>query len=273
MSLSRADVLECRAFIRNVFNQHVPIGILTGTGLSESPEGLEEICRFDYHSLPKLPAPTTAGHKGKLIIGRIRDRHVIVMQGRFHLYEGYTAAQVAWPVRLMQEMGVGTLIVNNAAGGINPEYSAGDLMLISDHINLTGQNPLAGPNQDEWGIRFPDMTRAYDPGLLSLAAGIARQHTLPFHKGVYAGLQGPSLETPAEIRFLKTIGSDAVGMSTVTEVISAVHAGMNILGISLITNINDPDHPGETTLEAVLDIAGKSVPRLNRLLSDIIKAC
>ena len=270
MTLDRTHVLECSEFVRKAFGKQIPIGLLTGTGLSDSPDGMTEICRFGYRDLPNFPAPTTAGHKGRLVIGRLANRHILVLQGRFHLYEGYSPAQVTWPVRLMQELGVKAIIVNNAAGGINLTYSAGDIMVIRDHINQTGVNPLAGPNQEAWGLRFPDMTQVYDPGLVKLAVDAARKNRFPVHQGVYAGLLGPSLETPAEIRFLKKIGSDAVGMSTVTEAIAAVHAGMKILGLSLITNINNPDQPRATTLESVLETAGRAVPRLNRLLSDII---
>lgn len=271
MTNRRKDVLETKTAIESFFKNPVTIGVLTGTGLSDSLDGIEEICSFDYASLPHFPVSTIDGHKGRLMIGRVEEKNIMIMQGRFHLYEGYTPYQVSYPVRVMQELGVSTLIVNNAAGGINPGFQAGDIMIIEDHINLTGQNPLAGPNQDEWGIRFPDMSRAYDPGLIRIARKAARKNQIPVRQGVYSGLLGPSLETPSEIRFLKTIGSDAVGMSTIMEVIAAVHAKMRILGLSLITNINDPDHPVETTLESVLETASRSVPGLNRLMIDIIR--
>ncbi len=270
MTVNRADVLKTKAFIQKSFKKQLLIGVLTGTGLSDSLEGIKEICRFEYSDLPNFPVSTTDGHKGRLVIGRAGKKHILIMQGRFHLYEGYSPAQVTYPVRLMQELGIGVLIVNNAAGGINPAFCAGDIMVIKDHINLTGHNPLVGENQEEWGIRFPDMSRVYDPNLMRLALDVADKNGIEIQQGVYAGLLGPSLETPSEIRFLKTIGSDAVGMSTVMEVIAAVHAGMKILGLSMITNINDPDNPAQTTLEAVLETAKKSVPRLNRLLSKII---
>ncbi len=270
MTVNRADVLKTKAFIQKSFKKQLFIGVLTGTGLSDSLEGIKEICRFEYSDLPNFPVSTTDGHKGRLVIGRAGEKYILIMQGRFHLYEGYSPAQVTFPVRLMQEMGIGVLIVNNAAGGINPAFCAGDIMVIKDHINLTGKNPLVGENQEEWGIRFPDMSRVYDPNLMRLTLDVADKNGIKIQQGVYAGLLGPSLETPSEIRFLKTIGSDAVGMSTVMEVIAAVHAGMKILGLSMITNINDPDSPAPTTLEAVLETAKKSVPRLNRLLSKII---
>jgi purine-nucleoside phosphorylase len=271
MALNRTAALETVAYIKPHFPDPVSIGLLTGTGLSDSLDGIEPVCSFDYADLPHFPVSTTKGHKGRLVIGRFDEKNILIMQGRFHLYEGYRPDQVSFPVRIMQEMGVSTLIVNNAAGGINPDFQAGDIMVITDHLNLTGQNPLAGPNEDKWGIRFPDMTRVYDQQLIRMAMDSARQHNIQIHQGVYAGLLGPSLETPAEIRFLKTIGSDAVGLSTIMEVIAAVHAGMRIIGLSLITNINDPDHPARTTLESVLDTASRSMPHLNRLMKGIIR--
>lgn len=270
MQADRTDVLESIRVIRQAFSKKMTIGLLTGTGLSDALAGITEICRFDYAELPGFPVSTVKGHHGRLIIGRHNGRHILIMQGRFHLYEGYTPRQVAFPVRVMQELGVNTLIITNAAGGINLSYSPGDIMIIRDHVNLTGRNPLTGPNETAWGIRFPDMTRVYDAGLRRLAKSLANDCRVRVHQGVYAGLQGPSLETPAEINFLKTIGSDAVGMSTVMEAIAGVHAGMNILGLSLITNINDPDHPEPATLEGVIETAEKSLPGLNRLLLGIL---
>lgn len=264
-------VLECADFIKTAFDAPVGIGVLTGTGLSDSLNEIEPICTFGYNELPHFPVSTVKGHAGRLLIGRIGKKTVLLMQGRFHLYEGYTPEQVSFPVRVMQQMGIGTLLINNAAGGINPELSPGDIMLITDHINLTGQNPLVGPNDDRWGTRFPDMTRVYHPGLTALAQKVADKTSIKIYKGVYAGLLGPSLETPAEIRFLRAIGSDAVGLSTVMEVIAAVHAGMDILGMSLITNFNDPDNPVQTTLDSVLEVASRHIPDLNRLLVKVIE--
>ncbi len=270
METQRQHVLKTVGTIRKTFTKKISIGILTGTGLSESLNGIKEICRFDYAQLPHFPVSTVQGHNGQLVIGKLAKKHILIMQGRLHLYEGYAPSQVVFPVRVMQELGIKTLIVNNVAGGINLSYKPGDIMIIKDHINLTGQNPLAGPNEDTWGIRFPDMTKVYAPDLIDIACTIAEKTNLKIHKGVYAGLSGPSLETPAEIRFLKTIGCDAVGLSTIMEVIAGVHAQMQILGMSMITNINNPDHPKETTLEAVLETANRSIPKMNRLLIDII---
>jgi purine-nucleoside phosphorylase len=194
----------------------------------------------------------------------------MVMQGRFHLYEGYTPGEVTFPVRVMQALGVQHLILSNAAGGMNAALRQGDLMVIRDHINLTGENPLIGPNHDDWGPRFPDMTAAYDRSLVQLSRRAADGLGIPLKSGVYAGLKGPSLETPAEIRYLKTIGADAVGFSTVMETIAAVHAGIYVLGLSIITNINDPDRPVPASVAAIVAAATRATPMLNRLIEAVV---
>jgi len=196
---------------------------------------------------------------------------VMIMQGRFHLYEGYSPRAVAFPVREMQQLGVEYLILTNAAGGLNPRFRPGDLMGISDHINLSGANPLVGPNEENWGVRFPDMTRAYDPHLRRLAADGARTAQVRLKTGVYAGLKGPSLETPSEVRYLKIIGADAVGFSTVQEVIAARHAGMRILGLSTITNISDPDAPQPATMEEIIAVARATAPKVADLLHYVVE--
>ena len=195
----------------------------------------------------------------------------MVMQGRFHLYEGYSARQVTFPIRVMQEMGVTILLVTNAAGGLNRSLKAGDIMIIRDHINLTGDNPLVGTNEDAWGVRFPDMTRAYDGQLGRYAEEAGRQHGFDLRSGVYAGLKGPSLETPAEVRFLQKIGADAVGFSTIQEVIAGVHARMRVLGLSIITNINDPDHPEPASVEDIIAVAEAAAPNLEKVLRYVVE--
>ncbi|WP_300457274.1 purine-nucleoside phosphorylase [Desulfobacula sp.] len=270
MKTDRQQVSETADFLTPYLTELPVIGILTGTGLSETLETLDVSSEFDYSQLPNFPVSTVESHKGRLIYGKIAQTPLLMMQGRFHLYEGYSPAQVTFPVRVMQELGIRILILTNAAGGINLTFSCGDIMLITDHINLTGQNPLTGTNEDAWGIRFPDMTQVYDPSLMDLVQTTARNHQIALQAGVYAGLSGPSLETPAETRFLKTIGGDAVGFSTVMEAIAGVHAGMKILGLSLITNINDPDAPVKTTLASVLETARSAVTPFNRLLCDVI---
>jgi len=271
MTSFRQGVMESAQFLKSQIPDLAPdVGFLTGTGLSDTLRDLEVIRAWPYDELPHLPVSTVASHKGELAYGRLKGKTVMVFQGRFHLYEGYTPQQAAFPVRLLQELGVPVLILSNAAGGINLNFSEGDIMVIEDHINLTGCNPLQGEEIPEWGLRFPDMTRAYDPDLRQQALNIAKNLDMPLRQGIYASLLGPSLETPAETRFLKTAGADAVGFSTVMEAIAGVQAGMKILGLSLITNINDPDAPAQTTLEAVVETADRASERMSRLLSGLM---
>ncbi|MFA5903223.1 MAG: purine-nucleoside phosphorylase [Desulfobacula sp.] len=272
MKTNRKQVLETAKFLKQRITTPPLIGFLTGTGLSDTLDDLETIATFDYSDLPNFPVSTVESHKGKLIYGTLSGKPLLMMQGRFHLYEGYSPEEVTFPIRVMQELGVKYLILSNAAGGINLNFSAGDIMIIKDHINLTGKNPLIGPNEDAWGIRFPDMIEVYDPAFIEVTRDVARHHQIPIQTGIYAGLNGPSLETPAETRYLRTIGGDAVGFSTVMEAIAGVHAGMKILGISLITNINNPDAPQKTTLESVLKTAEKALGPLTKLVSGVIAA-
>ena len=204
-------------------------------------------------------------------MGSVSGKAVMAMQGRVHLYEGYTAQEVAFPVRMMQSFGIKTVIVSNAAGGINPLFVSGDIMLIADHINLTGENPLMGPNIDAWGPRFPDMSQVYDRDLMALAVDAALKRGIPIRKGIYAGLRGPSLETPSETHFLKIIGADAVGFSTVCEVIAAVHAGMRVLGLSIITNINLPDYPVPASIDKIIAVAQKQSPVLESIVTEVLR--
>lgn len=270
MKTIQQQVVETATFIKAFLKGPVHIGFLTGTGLSDTFSSLKVIHEIEYAHLPHFPRTTVESHRGRLVYGTLADKAILVLQGRFHLYEGYTPQQVAFPVRVLQELKVKNLILNNAAGGINLNFSAGDIMLIQDHINLTGKNPLLGPEVPDWGIRFPDMIQVYDSFLMDLARHSAADTGILLRQGIYAGLLGPSLETPAETRFLKIIGSDAVGFSTVMEAIAGVQAGMKILGLSLITNINNPDAPEKTTLEAVVETAKKASPMMNQLLTDII---
>jgi purine-nucleoside phosphorylase len=264
-------IAEAAAFLR----QHSPlrpeIGLLTGTGLGGCADHMEVEGDIAYEDIPHFPVSTVSGHRGRLRMGRLRGRPVMVFQGRFHLYEGYHPREVVFPVRLMQALGAGTFIVTNAAGGLNPVFRPGDIMRLTDHINLTGENPLVGPNEPAWGIRFPDMGRVYDAALGERARAAAQVLGWPLRSGVYAGLKGPSLETPAEIRFLTTIGADAVGLSTVQEVIAAVHAGMRILGLSVITNVNHPDRPVPATLEEIIAVADHAAPRLAALIEHVLE--
>lgn len=269
----RRKAAETAAFLNARIAAPPRTGWIAGTGLGEAAGALRASAAFDYRDIPHFPAATVQGHAGRLLFGDIEGRPVVVMQGRFHLYEGYSPAQVAFPVRVMQAMGVRRLVATNAAGGLNPAFRTGDLMAITDHINLTGENPLTGPNVSAWGPRFPDMTRAYDRRLIAKAEDAARTAEVPFRAGVYAGLKGPSLETPAETRFLRTIGADAVGFSTVLEVIAAVHAGMEVLGLAIITNVNDPDRPLPATVEDIIAAARRTAPALEKLLARVLGQC
>lgn len=261
--------LEAAQFLKDHIEKLPKIGLLIGTGLGESAAALDIAISFEYKDIPHFPATTVESHFGRLLFGSIQDKPIIAMQGRFHLYEGYSPLEVTLPVRVMQELGVKILILSNAAGGLNPGLQTGDLMIIADHINLTGSNPLVGPNEESWGARFPDMTEAYDKQLIALAENAAKDAGIRLHKGVYAGLQGPSLETPAEVRFLQTIGADAVGFSTVQEVIAAVHAGIQVLGLSIITNVHDPDAPTPAVVEDIIAVAKDTAPGLAAIIRQV----
>lgn len=271
MTHDRRAVTETADFLRARLGRAPLVGLFTGTGLAEITASIPVTAAFAFGDLPHFPAATVADHPGRLLFGTIAGRPVIIMQGRFHLYEGYAPHAVTFPVRVMRQLGVDYLILTNAAGGLNPQFQAGDLMCISDHINLTGANPLVGPNEARWGVRFPDMTRAYDPHLRQLAADGARKAQVRLQAGVYAGLLGPSLETPAEVRFLRAIGADAVGFSTVQEVIAAKHAGMRVLGLSTITNISDPDAPLPATVEEIIAVAREAAPQVAALVHAVVE--
>lgn len=259
---------------------HSPrVGVVLGSGLGDFAATVENADIIPYEDIPHWPVSTVEGHSGQLYVGQLEGQPVMVMRGRSHFYEGYPISQVTLPVRVMQLMGVEILIVTNAAGGLEPTYSAGDLMLIADHINLVGMagyNPLRGPNDDSLGPRFPDMAGAYDPELRQLAREVAREADIPMHEGVYAGVAGPSFETPAEIRFLRLAGATAVGMSTVHETIVARHGGIRVLGISGITNIA-VDQPatapadGNSLHDEVLEAGKTIVPRLEAVLRGVLK--
>jgi len=265
------QVNEAAEFIKTQTGKDITIGLMTGTGLGESTQSLETITSFEYKNVPHFPVSTVESHLGKLIIGEMHSKKVMAMQGRFHLYEGYSPLEVTFPIRVMQRLGVKILILSNAAGGLNLGFEPGNIMIIKDHINLTGSNPLIGLNEESWGIRFPDMSEAYDKKLGALAEKAGSDAGIDLKKGIYTGLKGPSLETPAEVRFLKTIGTDAVGFSTVQEVIAAVHAKMKVLGLSTITNVNDPDNPVPATVKEIIEVARKAVPDLDRIISKVVE--
>lgn len=269
------QIEEAAAAVRNATTQTPTVGLVLGSGLSGLAEAVAGAEVVPYEQIPHWPASTAPGHSGRLVSGRLEGQQVLVMQGRAHYYEGYEMQQLTLPVRVMHALGIETLILTNAAGGINPAFAAGDLMAIGDHLNflgMTGQNPLRGPNDDAVGPRFPDMTHPYDPGLRRLAQEVAAELALPLHEGVYAYVSGPSYETPAELRFLKLAGADAVGMSTVPSVVVARHAGLRVLAFSTITNIVnlDPAPGAKTTHEEVLEVGALVVPRLTKLLHGIL---
>jgi len=266
----KKKVREATLFIESKLDRPPATGVITGTGLGEAVGPLDDALKMNYSDIPHFPVSTVVGHTGRLMAGTLTGHPLIVMQGRFHLYEGYTPGAVTFPVRVMQALGVRHLILSNAAGGMKSAFRQGDLMVIRDHMNLTGENPLIGANHDDWGPRFPDMTAAYDRSLVQLSRRAADSLGISLKSGVYAGLKGPSLETPAEIRYLKTIGADAVGFSTVMETIVAVHAGMRVLGLSTITNINDPDRPAPASVEAIVAAANRAAPDLNRLILAVV---
>jgi len=267
----KQKAVETASFLKTHIKKPSEIGILTGTGHGKSAESMDIDASFAYKDIPHFPISTVESHFGRLLIGSMHGRQIIAMQGRLHLYEGYSPTDITFPIRVMQELGVKTLILSNAAGGINPLFKAGDIMIIVDHLNLTGSNPLTGPNEETWGIRFPDMTRVYDKQLVSIAEKAGKNNEICLQKGVYAGLAGPSLETPAEVRFLRAIGAEAVGFSTVHEVISAVHAGIKVLGLSTITNVHDPDKPVKSTIEEIIAVAEKSSLKLASIISNVIE--
>ena len=271
MAHDKREVMETADFLRARLGRSPRIGLVTGTGLGDSIASIAISSAFSFGDLPHFPASTVESHPGRLLFGTVAERPAVVMQGRFHLYEGYSPRAVAFPVRVMRQLGVEILILTNAAGGLNPRFRAGDLMEIGDHINLTGANPLVGPNEESWGVRFPDMSRAYDPRLRRLAADGARAAGVRMHTGVYAGLKGPSLETPAEMRYLRIIGADAVGFSTVPEVIAARHAGMRVLGLSIITNLGDPDAPQPATMAEIIAVAGAAAPGLAAVVRYVVE--
>lgn len=245
--------------------------VILGTGLGHLSNKIDIQDTISYADIPHFPVSTVESHAGKLIFGTLSGKEVVAMQGRFHYYEGYTMQQIAFPVRVLNALSTGTMIVSNACGGMHPNYKSGDIMLISDHINMLGDNPLIGPNDDELGPRFPDMSEPYTERLQQLAEEVALDNAIKMHKGVYLALSGPTMETRAEYRFLRMIGADVVGMSTVPEVIAAVHMGMDILGISAITDECLPDALEPVDIEKVLKAAGLAEPKMTQVIMGVLE--
>jgi len=267
----KAKVIESIEFINQKSKIKPKIAIILGTGLGRLAENIKGKEIIPYSKIPNFPISTVQSHSGNLVLGKLGNKEVVAMQGRFHYYEGYNLKEVTFPVRVMKKLGADIIIISNAAGGMNRFFKRGDLMLITDHINLFGDNPLIGPNDEELGPRFPDMSEAYSQQLIKLAKKIALKEKIRLREGVYAGLTGPTLETPAEYRFLISIGADAVGMSTVPEVIVANHMGMKVLGISCITDLAIDGVIIKTSVKEILKVASDAEPIMTKLIEKVIK--
>ncbi len=264
------SIKKTAEFLSDKTNFNPEIGIILGTGLGGLVNEIDIAHSIDYKDIPNFPVSTVEGHSGKLIFGSLGEKKVIALQGRFHFYEGYTMNEVVFPVRVMKLMGIQTLIVSNACGGVNPSFEVGDIMIITDHINLFPTNPLIGPNIEELGPRFPDMSEAYSKNMIEMAGKIAAKNEIHVQKGIYAGLTGPTLETPAEYAYTRAIGADAVGMSTVPEVIAARHMGIPCFGFSVITDLGVPGKIIEVTHEDVQKVAAKAEKKLTVIIKELL---
>jgi len=265
---TRREALE---YIQSKTDMRPNYMLILGTGLGQLADEMTIETVISYDDIPHFPVSTVESHAGKLLFGTLGDKEIVAMQGRFHYYEGYTMNQIVFPVRVLKENGADTLIVSNACGGMNPNYKRGDIMLISDHINLLGDNPLIGPNDNELGPRFPDMSDPYTERLREIAQNVALNEAIPMHQGVYVALSGPMLETRAEYRYLRVLGADVVGMSTVPEVTAAVHMGMDVLGISVITDECFPDSLQPVNIEEILDAAAMAEPKMTKVIIGVLE--
>ncbi|MXW14172.1 MAG: purine-nucleoside phosphorylase [Rhodothermaceae bacterium] len=266
-----AQVEEAVASIRERTQFQPQVGLILGTGLGQLTQEIDVEYRIPYESIPHCPVSTVESHGGELLLGTLRGAPVACMKGRVHVYEGYSARQVTFPVRVMAKLGIGSLLVSNACGCMNPDYRRGDVMLLSDHINLQGVNPLVGPNVDAWGPRFPDMSEPYDVELRQYAMQAAKANSIQLHEGVYVSVLGPSLETKAEYKFLRAIGADVVGMSTTPEVTVARHMNLRVMAVSVITDECFPDTLQPLTLEDVIEAAGIAEPKLAAIMSGVVE--
>ncbi|MFI5206696.1 MAG: purine-nucleoside phosphorylase [Gemmatimonadales bacterium] len=269
--MSAAAVSRAADAVRARWDQAPQIAIILGTGLGGLGREIAVEAEVPYAEIPGFPLSTVESHSGRLLCGRLAGLRVLAMQGRFHYYEGYSLDRVAFPVWVMRALGARSLVVSNACGGLHPLWKSGDLMLLSDHINLIGDNPLVGPNDDALGPRFPDMSEPYDPALRALAREVALEQKITLREGVYAAVTGPNLETRAEYRWLRSIGADVVGMSTVPEVIAARHCGLSVLGVSIITDMCLPDALEPASLEKIIAVANEAEPRLTVLVTGVAK--
>ncbi|MEO1616771.1 MAG: purine-nucleoside phosphorylase [Planctomycetota bacterium] len=264
-------IKEAAAKIREHFNQKPVVAIVLGTGLGGIVEEIEIEATIEYGDIPHFPTSTATSHRGRLVCGKLAGVPVVAMEGRFHMYEGYPLKQITLPVRVFKELGAELLVVSNACGGLNPYFNAGDIMVIDDQINLMGDNPLIGINDDRLGPRFPDMCEPYDQQWIDRVASIARRADIPLHKGVFVAVAGPNLETRAEYRFLRTIGADVVGMSTVPEVIVAVHCSLKTIGLSVITDMCLPDALKPANVDEIIATANQAAPNLQRIVRSIVE--
>ena len=264
-------IRDAAHFIGSRWSEKPQVGIILGTGLGNLADHLDIQSEIPYEKIPNFPVSTAIGHRGQLVCGELCSVPVIAMQGRFHLYEGYSPQQATLPVRVMRELGAELLIISNASGGLNPAFASGDVMMIDDQINLMFRNPLIGPNDDDLGPRFPDMSTPYDPALVDLTLEAARRQGIPCHRGIYAALSGPTYETRAEYRMVRRLGADVVGMSTVPETIVAAHAGMKVLGLSAVTNLCRPDRLESTSGHEVKAAAEVAEPRMRRLVEVVVQ--
>jgi purine-nucleoside phosphorylase len=271
MSSLKQKTEETLSVISSYTKDEYPIGIILGTGLGGLVKEIAVTHKIDYGDLPHFPLSTVESHHGNLIFGSIADKKVVAMQGRFHYYEGYSMQQITYPVRVMKYLGVKTLLVSNACGGMNPQYRKGDIMLMVDHINLLGDNPLIGPNEDELGPRFPDMSEPYSLELITLAEKVAAETRIKVQKGVYVAVPGPNLETKAEYKFLRETGADVVGMSTIPENIIANHMGMKVLGISIVTDECFPETLKPVNVEEIIATAMAAEPKMTLIMKEVIK--
>lgn len=270
----RQHVNEAVSYLRAKLGNAPKIVVSLGTGLSGLADSLSEMVVIPYADIPHFPISTVASHAGNLVCGSLGGKNVAILQGRMHCYEGYSAREVAFPIRVLALLGARTAIITNASGGLNPLFSAGSIMVMTDHINLLGDNPLRGPNLEEWGPRFPDLSQPYDSNLINLAFDCAQDLSIdPINSGTYICIPGPSLETPAETHYLRDCGGDAVGMSSIPEILVAIHAGMNILGLSVVANVNDPDNLQPILLEDIIQAAQDAEPILQNLIAEIVTRC
>ncbi len=264
-------IQESARIIRQEIKIVPEVAIILGTGLGKLTKQIKQQTGIDYEKIPNFAVSTVESHTGRMIAGNLSGKKVVAMEGRFHCYEGYSAEEVTFPVRVLKELGAKTLVVSNVAGGLNLDYQKGEIVLIDDHINMTGVNPLMGLNDNRLGPRFPDMSAPYSPRLMKLTEEAAKEQKISVKRGVYLGIAGPNLETRAEYRMMRTMGADLVGMSTIPEVLVGVHMGMKILGISIVTDICDPDHLEAIDIKEIIRIANEAGPKLGRLVEAAVK--